>query len=226
MASTMTASGMAPPRWVGRDRPPRVGAGSVDVGFRSCRGGCALLAEAAPREVRDSQTISSAHRHETRAWEIHGARSIVGGRRPCAAVPSAEGKVMADTATPERDAPIFGVPEAEDGPSTAGAALDLLLTEAGLDTRERFLPGRETVRLVTGLARRPGRVVRRGSALTGELAKVVAGRSELEAPARRPPVPRPGMVRQLALPPAAAGLSRHGRDRRRGHRRCRARLGG
>ena len=35
---------------------------------------------------------------------------------------------------------------------------------------------------MTRLARRPGRVVRRGSSLTGELAKVVAGRSELKPP--------------------------------------------
>ena len=89
---------------------------------------------------------------------------------------------MADTAAPVRDAHSSGTPEAEDAPSTAGAALDLLLTEAGLGTRDRFLPGRETLRLVTRLARRPGRVVRRGSALTGELAKVVAGRSELKPP--------------------------------------------
>src|SRR6478735_11470950 len=89
---------------------------------------------------------------------------------------------MADTATPVRDAWNSGAPEAEDAPSTAGAALDLLLTEAGLDTRARFLPGRETMRLVTGLARRPRRVVRRGSALTRELAKVVAGRSDLKLP--------------------------------------------
>ena len=88
---------------------------------------------------------------------------------------------MADTATPVRDAPSSGS-EAERTPAVAGAALDLLLTEAGLDTRERFLPGRETVRLLTGLARRPGRVVRRGSALTGQLAKVVAGRSDLKLP--------------------------------------------
>jgi polyhydroxyalkanoate synthase len=89
---------------------------------------------------------------------------------------------MADTATPVHDARTSGTPEAEGAPSTAGAALDLLLTEAGLDTRARFLPGRETVRLVTGLARRPRRVVRRSSALTGELAKVIAGRSELKLP--------------------------------------------
>jgi polyhydroxyalkanoate synthase len=89
---------------------------------------------------------------------------------------------MADTAVPVRDARSSSSPEAEDTPATAGAALDLLLTEAGLGTRDRFLPGRETLRLMTRLARRPGRVVRRSSALTGELAKVVAGRSELELP--------------------------------------------
>ena len=72
---------------------------------------------------------------------------------------------MADIATPVNDARSSDPQEAEDAPSTAGAALDLLLTEAGLGTRERFLPGRETLRLVTRLARRPGRVVRRSSAL-------------------------------------------------------------
>jgi polyhydroxyalkanoate synthase len=86
---------------------------------------------------------------------------------------------MADTATPVREARSFPSHEGEDAPSTAGAALDLLLTEAGLGTRQRFLPGRETVRLATRLARRPGRAVRRSSAPTEELANVVAGRSEL-----------------------------------------------
>ena len=89
---------------------------------------------------------------------------------------------MADTATPVREPHSSDPQEAEDAPSTAGAALDLLLTEAGLGTRQRFVPGRETLRLATRLARRPGRVVRRSSALTRELAKVVAGRSELKPP--------------------------------------------
>ena len=70
---------------------------------------------------------------------------------------------MADTAAPVTGAHRSSTVEAEDAPSTAGAALDLLLTEAGLGTRARFLPGRETLRLVTRLARRPGQVVRRGS---------------------------------------------------------------
>jgi polyhydroxyalkanoate synthase len=89
---------------------------------------------------------------------------------------------MAEAAAPMRDAHSSGHTEGEDALSTAGAALDLLLTEAGLDTRARFLPGRETLRLVTRLARRPGRVVGRSSALTAQLAKVVAGRSELTLP--------------------------------------------
>jgi polyhydroxyalkanoate synthase len=89
---------------------------------------------------------------------------------------------MADTAAPVRDAHSSNTPEAEDALSSAGAALDLLLTEAGLGTRARFLPGRETLRLVTRLARRPAQVARRGSALTGELAKIVAGRSEVKPP--------------------------------------------
>ncbi len=49
---------------------------------------------------------------------------------------------MADTATPVREPRSSDPQEAEDAPSTAGAALDLLLTEAGLGTRQRFLPGR------------------------------------------------------------------------------------
>ena len=89
---------------------------------------------------------------------------------------------MAETATPVTEVRSYGSHEGEPEPSTAGAALDLLLTEAGLSTRERFLPGGETLRFVTRLARRPGRVVRRGTALTEELAKVVAGRSELKPP--------------------------------------------
>jgi polyhydroxyalkanoate synthase len=89
---------------------------------------------------------------------------------------------MAEAAAPTREAHAPAYHEVEHAPSTAGAALDLLLTEVGLGTRERFLPGRETLRFVTRLARRPGRVVRRGSSLTGELAKVVAGRSELKPP--------------------------------------------
>jgi polyhydroxyalkanoate synthase len=64
----------------------------------------------------------------------------------------------------------------------ARAALDILLTDAGRSPRQRFLPGAETVKLGAGLARRPGRVVRRLGRLGTELAKVAAGAAEIEAP--------------------------------------------
>jgi polyhydroxyalkanoate synthase len=86
------------------------------------------------------------------------------------------------TGVPVRDAHSSDSAEAEYALSTAGAALDLFLAEAGLDARQRFLPGRETLRFARRLARRPGRVVRRSSALTAELAKVMAGRSALALP--------------------------------------------
>ena len=89
---------------------------------------------------------------------------------------------MADAAAPTREARSPAFLEDEHAHSTAGAALDLLLTEAGLGMRERFLPGRETLRFMTRLARHPGRAVRRSSALTEQLAKVVTGRSELKPP--------------------------------------------
>ena len=70
---------------------------------------------------------------------------------------------MAKTATPVRSVSPSGAHfdphESAEHPSIAGAALDLLLTEAGFGSRARFLPGRETVRLLTGLSRRPGRLV-------------------------------------------------------------------
>ena len=84
--------------------------------------------------------------------------------------------------TPVTDVSLADRHQTEDAPAIAGAALDLLLTEAGLGTRARFLPGRETLRLATRLGRRPGRLLRRSAALTGDLAKVLAGRSELELP--------------------------------------------
>jgi polyhydroxyalkanoate synthase subunit PhaC len=84
--------------------------------------------------------------------------------------------------TPETDVGLADRHRAEDAPAIAGAALDLLLTEAGLGARARFLPGRETLRFATRLGRRPGRLLRRSAGLTGDLAKVLAGRSELGLP--------------------------------------------
>jgi polyhydroxyalkanoate synthase len=62
------------------------------------------------------------------------------------------------------------------------AALDILLTDANRSTRERFLPGAETVKLAAGLARRPRRVAARAGRLGAELAKVAAGAADIGPP--------------------------------------------
>jgi polyhydroxyalkanoate synthase len=62
------------------------------------------------------------------------------------------------------------------------AALDILLTDANRSTRERFLPGAETVKLGAKLARHPGRAVRRAGRLGAELARVAAGAADIEPP--------------------------------------------
>jgi poly[(R)-3-hydroxyalkanoate] polymerase subunit PhaC len=62
-------------------------------------------------------------------------------------------------------------------PTATQVALDLVLAEAAASTRERFLPGREAVRLGAALARRPKAVVRRGAHLGREISGVLAGRS-------------------------------------------------
>jgi polyhydroxyalkanoate synthase len=70
-----------------------------------------------------------------------------------------------------------------DRSASAGyVALDLLLAEASAGTRERFLPGREAVKLGAGLVRRPKTVVRRGLDLGRELGGVAAGRSPRTPP--------------------------------------------
>ena len=72
--------------------------------------------------------------------------------------------------------------EVEEEPGTdAAAPLDLLLADAASSPLRRFLPGMSGVRFTAGLARYPGRVVRRGAGLAGELARIGVGRSEIEA---------------------------------------------
>jgi polyhydroxyalkanoate synthase subunit PhaC len=66
----------------------------------------------------------------------------------------------------------------------ASAALDVLLTDAALDGRRRFVTPGPAVGVATGLARRPARTARRVASLGAELTRVAAGRSELR-PARR-----------------------------------------
>ena len=63
-------------------------------------------------------------------------------------------------------------------PRAAQVALDLLLAETTASPRERFLPGREAVKLGAALARRPKAVVQRTSHLGQQLADVLAGRSQ------------------------------------------------
>jgi polyhydroxyalkanoate synthase len=71
------------------------------------------------------------------------------------------------------------------GPGEAAtAALDVLLTEAALDGRPRFVTPGPAVGVAAGLARRPLRTARRVASLGAELTRVAAGRSELR-PARR-----------------------------------------
>ena len=66
----------------------------------------------------------------------------------------------------------------EESSDELSTPLDLLLYDASRSPLRRFVPGMSGVRFTAGLARHPRRVVRRGAGLVGELAKVVAGRSD------------------------------------------------
>jgi polyhydroxyalkanoate synthase subunit PhaC len=66
----------------------------------------------------------------------------------------------------------------------ARAALDVMLTDAAVGGRSRFVRPGAAVGVVAGLARRPGRPVRRFGGLGAELARVAAGRSDAR-PAKR-----------------------------------------
>jgi poly[(R)-3-hydroxyalkanoate] polymerase subunit PhaC len=62
----------------------------------------------------------------------------------------------------------------------AGAALDVLLTDAAVGSRwRRFVHPGAAAAVTAGLARHPDRAVRRVTRLGGELARVATGRSEL-----------------------------------------------
>jgi polyhydroxyalkanoate synthase len=67
-------------------------------------------------------------------------------------------------------------------PAAATAGLDTILTDAALGPVRRMLPGRASAKLAAKLALRPDKVARRGAGLAVELARIAAGRSELEAP--------------------------------------------
>ncbi|MEY2533915.1 MAG: poly[(R)-3-hydroxyalkanoate] polymerase subunit PhaC, partial [bacterium] len=74
--------------------------------------------------------------------------------------------------------------EADRQPSGAArrGSLDQVLTDAALGPGRRVFPGVAGVKAAARLAARPATVARRGLELGAELAKVTAGRSELEPP--------------------------------------------
>jgi polyhydroxyalkanoate synthase len=61
-----------------------------------------------------------------------------------------------------------------------GAALDALLSDAVMGTGRRWWPGTSALKAGVKLGTRPDKVARRGAALAAELARIVAGRSEVE----------------------------------------------
>ncbi|MEA2267603.1 MAG: poly[(R)-3-hydroxyalkanoate] polymerase subunit PhaC [Solirubrobacteraceae bacterium] len=68
------------------------------------------------------------------------------------------------------------------GRTAASGSLDQLLTDAALGPARRVIPGGAGIRAAARLAARPATVARRGLELGAELARVAAGRSELEPP--------------------------------------------
>src|SRR5215217_7700718 len=68
--------------------------------------------------------------------------------------------------------------------AAAPTSLDTLLTDAALGPVRRWVPGRAGAKLAAKLVLRPDKVVRRSAGLTAELAKIAAGRSDIEPPKR------------------------------------------
>src|SRR3954471_21778090 len=66
----------------------------------------------------------------------------------------------------------------------ASAALDVMLADAAVEGRRRFVTPGPAIGVAAGLARRPARTARRVAGLGAELTKVAAGRSQLR-PGRR-----------------------------------------
>jgi polyhydroxyalkanoate synthase len=64
----------------------------------------------------------------------------------------------------------------------AATALDLVLTDAALGLRRRFRPGRETVRLVGNLSRRPRTVARHAGSLVREYGRIATGAAVVTPP--------------------------------------------
>ncbi|HEU0103715.1 MAG TPA: alpha/beta fold hydrolase [Mycobacteriales bacterium] len=92
--------------------------------------------------------------------------------------------MTAQTASP--DAQTSPSEQAQDlaGGSAGTGSLDALLTDASGSTFRQFLPGRAGLVFTAKLATRPVTVTRRSLALTRELARIAAGRSQL-APTKK-----------------------------------------
>jgi polyhydroxyalkanoate synthase len=67
---------------------------------------------------------------------------------------------------------------------TEPGSLETILTDATRGPVRRLVPGRAGIKLAAKLALRPDTVARRGAGLAAELARIAAGRSQLEPPAR------------------------------------------
>src|SRR3954468_18180701 len=65
-------------------------------------------------------------------------------------------------------------------PTAGNAGLDVMLTDATVSGVSRWLPGRALAKTTAKLARRPDKIARTTFGLAAELAKVAAGRSEVE----------------------------------------------
>jgi class II poly(R)-hydroxyalkanoic acid synthase len=84
------------------------------------------------------------------------------------------------SAATQAEARIHEADETAEDRNDVAAPLDLLLADATSSPLRRFLPGMSGIRFTAALAKRPKRVAGRALGLTGELAKIAAGRSELE----------------------------------------------
>ncbi|MET0837539.1 MAG: alpha/beta fold hydrolase [Marmoricola sp.] len=120
------------------------------------------------------------------------------------------------SAATKAEARIHEADETAEDRNDVAAPLDLLLADATTSPLRRFLPGMSGVRFTAALARRPQRVAGRALGLTGELAKIAAGRSELEPHEKdrrfaeegwaKNPALRRTLQSYLALGEAARGL--------------------
>ena len=86
-------------------------------------------------------------------------------------------------------------------PAAGSAGLDTLLTDAALGPVRRMMPGRATIKLAAKLAVRPDKVARRGAGLAAELTKIAVGRSDVEVPAKGPPLQGRRVDAEPRLPP-------------------------